>query len=138
MKLSQADRSSTIRNIRWGMTRGLQLALVYCVFALIVSAANPRAFAANDVTLAEVLVLYVATGLGAGAIVGSMRPLLSEKRTAYFPAIVAATVSVFGAMVMLYGPPATWNQHRWTLLAIAGVLFGMGGIHSFWPSDEDM
>lgn len=138
MSLDVDERTITTRNIRWGVTRGLQLALVYCVFALIISAANPGAFQANDTTLTEVLMLYIATGIVAGAIVGSMRPLLAEKRTAYFPATLAATVSVFGAMVMLYGPPQTWDQESWTLLPFAGALFGVGGVHSFWRNEEDM
>lgn len=135
--MTVGTRGENMANIRWGITRGVQLALVYCVFALIISAANPDAFAANDVTLQEILFLYVATGLVAGAIVGSMRPLLAEKRTAYFPAIVAATVSVFGAMVMLYGPPQAWDQISWTMLPLAGALFGVGGVHSFWRNDHD-
>lgn len=120
-----------VSNIRWGITGGLQLALVYCVIALIISAANPDAFAANDVTLPGVLTLYVATGFVAGAIVGSMRPLLADRRTVYFPAILAATVSVFGLMVILYGPPQDWDQASWQLLPIAGALFGVGGVYAF-------
>lgn len=42
-----------MNNLRWEITRGLQLALVYCLFAVIISAANPEAFSANEVTLAE-------------------------------------------------------------------------------------
>lgn len=67
-----------------------------------------------------------------------MTSLLAEKRTAYFPAIVAATISVFGAMVMLYGLPQTWDQASWTVLPLAGILFGVGGIHCFWEKEDDL
>lgn len=121
-----------LSNIGWGIMRGLILAATYAVIALVIFAVNPGAFDANDTTLPEVLVIYFLAGAAGGAIIGAARPLLSRKRTAYAPAVVAMTIAVFGTFIILEGHPENWTGDEWITIIIAGPLFGVLGVHSIW------
>lgn len=133
MELSGQKKKS---DLVWGMTRGIQLALVYCFIAAAIYALNPDAFVANQAPFAAVIALYIGMGLLGGFLIGAMRSLLSEKRTAYIPAIAIGIVGAFALTVMLEGFPTTWDAQVWSGFPLLGVIFGVGGMYSFWPDDK--
>lgn len=68
-----------------------------------------RAFERLNVSFVELASYYVLTGLVAGAAIGLLRPLARWTVGAYATGLVAATIIVGAALLLLRGSPTVWR-----------------------------
>ena len=124
---------NSVKNILWGVKIGAGFGLLYCVAALVIFALQgTEPFEHNDVELPSVLVLYLSSGIVAGAIVGALRPLTRTKAGAMLVGVVAVTPLAFGIGTMLYGLPNSWSSDIWITVAIFILIFGPAGANTLW------
>jgi hypothetical protein len=120
-------RAVLARNVRWGVTGGLEIAAVYCAWVLVVYALRgPRPFERQGVTLTTVLAFYVGAGAAAGALVGLLRPLAPRgEGSAYAVGLLAGVPVAIGAALCTRGLPSGWDATEVVVAAVMTVLVGL-------------
>lgn len=97
-------------NIKWGVQRGLTLALGYIMWCgAIYLLSGTRAFERLNVSFLALAIFYVLTGLVVGAVIGLLRPLSRWTVGAYLTGLVAAIIIVGAGLLLLRGSPALWR-----------------------------
>lgn len=123
------NRSSLKRDLRWGTTGGLSIAVVYCVWVLIIymlRGSDP--FEQAGVSLPMVLITYLGVGLVSGMVVGLLRPLTRWTVGAYAVGLAAGVPFGLGLVVCIQGSPDRWDWATWMglpiLILISGLVIG--------------
>ena len=97
-------RSPDKRNTLWGIRYGGIFGLLYSAWAIVIFlVGGQEAFARRGTTVGEVIVLYLAGGAIASAIVGMLRPLMYHRPGAALVCFLSVVPLAFGTKVMLSG-----------------------------------
>lgn len=124
--LSRRRWSDLLERARAGAVAGLGFAAFYVAYGVVLYLRRGDApFAAHGVSLSTVMLVYVAGGLAAGAIVGIFAPLSAWWLGAILVATLGAAVVILGVTMATEGPPWTWDSTDWLTVAILPVLFGV-------------
>lgn len=107
-------RDDRVRNLVWGVTQGLLFAGVLCAFVAIASMLRGSTYYARyDLTLAQVVSIYLVSGAAAGAVVGLLRNwtvTLGGAMVVGFFAAIPVALAVYGSS---QGSPLRWSQGDW-------------------------
>jgi hypothetical protein len=118
-----ANRTS---NVRWGVTRGLFVAVLYCLWVsavYVIRGTEP--FDRQGISYAALVTTYIVVGVLAGAIVGTLRPLARSKLGAFGIGFAAAVPISGGLAIALFGAPLKWGAGGFTVVAIYAALVGL-------------
>lgn len=123
------------RNARWGIVGGLVVAAIYSVWIIILM------FVQGSVTLTVrgqeqvngvvVIASYLVGGVGGGAVVGILRPLLARKAGAAIVGVIAAIPMILAVRVVLRGFQP-WDSEDAVVLGISCVILGVFGGLILW------
>jgi hypothetical protein len=121
------------KNLIWGVRWGLAFAAVFILWALLLLVSRgTAAFEANDATPLAVVGSYLFGGIGAGAVVGLLRPLTRRKAGSTVVGIVAMFPVFLGIRVADKGF-SPWTE-RDTFIVTAMSL--LGGSLAGWMLHE--
>jgi len=125
-------------NIRWGIQWGMIIASIYSLIALVLNGfSSGQAFSRKGITVGQTIALYFISGLIAGVIIGSLRPIMKTKLGASAVGVIAAFPLSVGISVMRSGSPSGWNDETWVPTVITAVVFGIIGARVFWSEPSD-
>jgi len=130
-----------VANVRWGVTWGLRMAMLFCAWIGILVVLNWSftlpVRSNHHVNAFAVVALYVGGGIIAGAIVGLLRPLERTMAGAMLTGFVAA-LPVFAGGSLLLNSLSNWDiTNTIVTLAGAGTLGPMMGAYLRADTDED-
>lgn len=111
--------SRLLRNLRWGALWGLCGAVVYCAYGVVLFLlAGERPFAAKGTTFGAVMAAYLTGGVGAGLILGVLRPL---GRWWWGSAVMGlvCSVPIWAAMIF-----AVTGHFYWKVVAVLSAVMG--------------
>jgi hypothetical protein len=113
-------------NIRWGVSRGVGIALVYCVWVTavyLISGSEP--FNSIGVTYASVVTTYLGVGAASGLLIGALKPITVHRSGAYFVGLLAGIPVGVGLILCVSGPPSRWTEAEWVLIPIMSIGWGL-------------
>lgn len=117
--------ANRLYDLRWGVSRGLALALVYAAYATFLRAIRGNEpFEKLQVSYQMVVVGYLCAGLVGGAVVGLLRPMTDTRRGANLVGALAGVLAVTPIGAMLGGSPARWDPFQLLVVLIVGVVMG--------------
>lgn len=127
-------RKNISRDLRWGAGWGLFGGVVWGVFAAVVIILRdgiPES-APERVTPLTLLTLYPLGGIGAGLVVGLLRPFARERSGAMLVGMVAALPFAAGFMYLKSGSISGWGGAEWFAVIAGSMLLGAMGGYKLW------
>src|SRR6185312_850256 len=131
-----------VANVRWGVTWGLRMALLFSAWIGILMILNrsvtlPGGETNHHVNAFAVVALYVGGGIAAGAIVGLLRPLERTMAGAMLTGFVAA-LPFFGGCSLLVHSLSLWYSTDTIVTVAASLMLGpMVGAYLRADTDAD-
>lgn len=119
-------------NLLWGARWGLFLAVVYCVFALLVLML--KGF--PDGPTQAVLGIYLAGGLIGGIILGILRGWIRTQLRAMAVGVIIIVPVVIGFLYLMSGPISSWGDAEVFSLIITSLSIGLMGGKVFWEQSR--
>jgi hypothetical protein len=118
-----------VQDIRRGVAGGLSIAALYCLWVAGIYAVRGAApFDRQSVTLAGVLVTYLAIGLITGALVGLLWRFTVRKPIAYLVGLAAGVPVAIGIAICVRGFPSAWTTSArvttYVFAVVAGLFIG--------------
>lgn len=125
------------RDLRWGVTRGLAIAVAYGAWVTAVRLTKGTApFEREGVAYPAVVAAYFGTGALAGALVGALRPLTAGRVGAYGVGLLSGLIIACGLGLLTGGAPARWDYARWLTVPIYGILAGAFVGNELWKASD--
>ena len=116
--------------VRWGVSHGLLIGLLYAAFVLLMYyEKGPAYLGAPGISVSLALGLYIVSGTIGGAIVGALLPLHRRAggRALIGIAVMLPVCAAFGTL--LFGAPTGWRGAEWFAILSARLLLGgFGGV----------
>jgi hypothetical protein len=114
--------TSRIADMKWGLGKGIVLAIGCTTLAFIGSAAG-----ANDQegVVPRLLAVYWGGGLASGTLAGLLRRELYRPRVRWLAAIVAVSPLMLALVTAALGAPVQWQTLDWILWAGASTYGGV-------------
>lgn len=131
---SRSSSHQSLKDLGWGMGWGLFLGIVYLLMAGVVITLKGGVpdSKTEGVGLGAVLLMYPASGLVGGAMVGFLRPAIRSR----FRATLVGMLALFpasAAFALIYaGVPANWRGHEWFAIVFTAAFIGGLGGYKFW------
>jgi hypothetical protein len=115
--MAQRDKRQFVRDMKLGIVTGLSFALICAVFATLrFLLGGPAAFAKTELSYGQVMLLYLLGGIGAGILIGVLRPL---RRTSWGSFMIGfCAVLPLAAMAALL----VFARRDWYPLAVISIV----------------
>ena len=120
-----APQSLLWQNIIWGLTYGLAWAVFFILVAVVLMIVSRGAVETFGLAFSELVLVYLASGVAAGFVLGLMRPIVHRRAGAAATGIVVAFVVYGGFFSLFAGPPWHWPPLAWPLLAAISIVMGV-------------
>jgi len=132
-----SDRPSVfLNNLRWGAWNGLMYAVVASVIVASVALLQGKSnFPEYGTSLATLILLYIVTGLLAGAVVGILRPWTRNPLGATVVGAIAGIPVFLVFFAVTDGKPPSLANVDWMGVLVCGVAVGgPSGYIRWWRS----
>ena len=124
----------TAVNARAGAIGGFTFGLFFLAVGVAIAVVSGgRNLEQNEVKLAELAGLYLGAGIAAGVIVGTLWPLSGSWPGAVIIGFVAAVPVAFAGMLVVEGPPSSWDADARGGFVVSAITFGIMGAVSLRP-----
>lgn len=117
-------------NLGWGIRWGLAFASGYIAWVLLLYlVAGSAPFEEHgNLTVGKAIVAYIAGGVLAGSIVGSLRPLVRWLLGAIVLGVIAAVPVTLGMLIAMVGMPPWAFEYKFAAVIAPIVLGSLGGL----------
>ena len=113
------------RELRTGMSFGLAMASLYCLYVIgLYAFAGEGPFAKIGISPVGIIAVYVSGGLACGLLYAALHPFASSFVGAMLLGIPCGIAVVLGVAIAMEGLPTTWTGDEWENVLILGTLLG--------------
>jgi hypothetical protein len=113
------------QNLLWGVGWGLGVGAGFCLLGVVLRAVRgPKFLHPYGITFGTLILVYLAGGAGAGAVLGLGRPLTRWRAGAIVIGIIGGMIAYGAAGIALEGPIGRWSAGEWLILALLGSIGG--------------